>query len=157
MTPIAKGIIFVGVAALLLWYGSDYNARVEREAAEDAAKLQASMQAQREEILKKLVKEDVVTGTGREAKVGDTVTVHYVGTFLDGKEFDSSRRRNEPFTVQLGAGQVIAGWDAGLPGMKVGGTRKLTVPPELAYGSMGAGPIPPDATLKFEVELLEVK
>jgi FKBP-type peptidyl-prolyl cis-trans isomerase len=101
---------------------------------------------------------DLVVGKGAEAKAGDTVTVHYVGTLTDGKEFDSSRKHNKPFDFQLGAHQVIKGWDQGIAGMKVGGKRKLTVPPSLGYGARGFPPvIPPNATLSFEVELLDVK
>lgn len=102
--------------------------------------------------------EDLTPGTGPEAKAGNTVTVHYVGTLSDGKKFDSSRDRGQGFTFRLGAGQVIKGWDQGVAGMKVGGLRKLTIPPELGYGKEGfPGAIPPNATLIFEVELLEVK
>ncbi len=102
--------------------------------------------------------EDLTPGTGAEAKAGNTVTVHYVGTLTDGSKFDSSRDRGEGFTFRLGAGQVIKGWDQGVAGMKIGGLRKLTIPPELGYGKRGFPPvIPPNATLIFEVERLEVK
>jgi FKBP-type peptidyl-prolyl cis-trans isomerase FkpA len=101
--------------------------------------------------------EDLKVGTGAEAKSGKHVTVHYVGTLTDGKKFDSSRDRGEGFDFTLGAGQVIQGWDQGVAGMKVGGLRKLTVPPEMGYGARGYPPvIPPNSTLIFEVELLEV-
>jgi FKBP-type peptidyl-prolyl cis-trans isomerase len=101
---------------------------------------------------------DEKVGTGAEAKAGDAVSVHYTGTLKNGKKFDSSRDRKEPFTFNLGAGQVIKGWDEGVAGMKVGGKRKLIIPSELAYGKRGAGNvIPPDAELTFEVELLEIK
>ena len=100
---------------------------------------------------------DTRVGTGTEATPGRVVTVHYTGTLLNGKEFDSSRGR-EPYEFRLGAGQVIPGWDEGVKGMKVGGVRELTVPANMAYGSTGSGDaIPPNATLWFEVELLEVK
>ncbi len=101
--------------------------------------------------------EDSKVGEGAEAATGKTVSVHYTGTLTDGKKFDSSLDRGQPFKFTLGAGQVIRGWDQGISGMKVGGKRKLTIPPELGYGERGAGGvIPPNATLVFEVELIEV-
>jgi FKBP-type peptidyl-prolyl cis-trans isomerase FkpA len=109
---------------------------------------------------------DLVQGVGDEALPGMVVIIHYTGWLYDanakdhrGREFDSSRTRGRPFSFPLGAGRVIRGWDQGIPGMKVGGTRRLVIPPELAYGERGAGNgvIPPDATLLFEVELLAVE
>lgn len=101
---------------------------------------------------------DTLVGTGAEAKAGDVVSVHYTGTLVDGTKFDSSLDRGEPFSFILGAGQVIQGWDQGVAGMKVGGTRNLVIPPEMAYGAQGAGGvIPPNATLIFEVQLLNVQ
>jgi FKBP-type peptidyl-prolyl cis-trans isomerase FkpA len=99
--------------------------------------------------------EEVRVGTGAAARAGQNVVVHYTGWLTDGRKFDSSLDRAQPFTFGLGAGQVIAGWDEGVEGMQVGGLRKLTIPPQLGYGEFGAGGvIPPNATLIFEVELI---
>ncbi len=101
---------------------------------------------------------DLIPGTGREAQVGETAIVHYTGWLKDGTKFDSSKDRGEPFRFPLGAGRVIKGWDEGVVGMKIGGTRKLIIPPDLGYGARGAGQvIPPNATLTFEVELLDLR
>lgn len=101
---------------------------------------------------------DIVKGTGSEVKDDDLVVMHYTGWLTDGTKFDSSRDRDEPFEVRIGAGYVIKGWDLGVPGMKVGGKRKLTIAPELGYGKYGVDPdIPGSATLIFELELLEIK
>ena len=100
---------------------------------------------------------DIKVGTGAEAVSGSTVTVHYTGWLTNGTKFDSSLDRDAPFTFTIGAGQVISGWEKGVAGMKVGGKRKLTIAPELGYGARGIGPIPPNSTLVFEVELLKVK
>ena len=113
-----------------------------------------------------MIKTDDVAGSGNEAASGRRVTVHYTGWLYDegtgdhkGRKFDSSRDRGQPFSFHLGAGRVIRGWEQGIPGMKVGGTRRLVIPPDLAYGPRGAGNgvIPPNATLLFEVELLAVE
>jgi FKBP-type peptidyl-prolyl cis-trans isomerase FkpA len=104
-----------------------------------------------------LVIEELVVGGGEAAAAGQKVSVHYTGWLTDGKKFDSSKDRGEPFAFPLGRGHVIRGWDEGVAGMKVGGKRKLTIPPALGYGARGAGGvIPPNATLVFEVELLSV-
>jgi len=101
--------------------------------------------------------EDLVDGDGDLAAPGQMVSVHYTGWLTDGTKFDSSVDRNDPFSFPLGAGRVIRGWDEGVAGMKVGGKRKLTIPPQLGYGAQGAGGvIPPNATLVFEVELLKI-
>jgi FKBP-type peptidyl-prolyl cis-trans isomerase FkpA len=105
-----------------------------------------------------LMYEDLVEGDGEEAVAGRTVVVHYTGWLTDGTKFDSSLDRNSPFSFPLGGGRVIRGWDEGVQGMKIGGKRKLTIPPQLGYGPAGAGGvIPPNATLVFDVELLEVR
>jgi len=104
-----------------------------------------------------LIIEDLSVGEGDEAVAGKHVTVHYSGWLTNGSKFDSSLDRNDPFDFPLGRGQVIRGWDEGVAGMKVGGKRRLTIPPEMGYGARGAGGvIPPNATLVFEVELLAV-
>lgn len=100
--------------------------------------------------------EDIKVGTGAEPQKGDKIRVHYTGTLTNGTKFDSSKDRNQPFEFVLGAGQVIQGWDKGFAGMKEGGVRKLTIPPEMGYGSRSVGPIPANSTLLFEVELIKV-
>lgn len=102
--------------------------------------------------------EDIIVGQGQEAKSGDTVSVHYTGTLENGKKFDSSLDRGQPFETKIGVGSVIKGWDQGIPGMHVGGRRRLTIPSDLGYGAQEAGAdIPPNSTLIFEIELLEIK
>ncbi len=106
----------------------------------------------------KLVEKELIEGSGPEAKSGDEVTVQYAGVlYKTGKEFDASWNRGEPFSFTLGGGEVIPGWDKGVEGMKVGGRRMLIIPPELAYGSQGVGPIPPESTLVFVIDLLSIK
>lgn len=101
--------------------------------------------------------EEITLGTGATAAAGQQISVHYTGYLTDETKFDSSKDRSEPFSFALGMGHVIAGWDEGVQGMRVGGVRKLTIPPELAYGARGAGGvIPPNATLVFEIELLAI-
>lgn len=106
-----------------------------------------------------LIIEDIVEGTGPSPSTGQTIVVHYTGWLENGKKFDSSVDRNDPLVFQIGVGQVIQGWDEGVISMKVGGKRKLTIPPEMAYGdrNVGNGLIPPNSTLIFEVELLDIK
>ena len=122
----------------------------------EAAKPQASASA--EPPAPAVVAQDLTVGAGETAAAGDHVTVHYVGTLTDGTEFDSSRKRSHPFEFVLGQGQVIKGWDEGVVGMKVGGRRKLTIPPALGYGPRGQPPsIPGNSTLLFDVELVEIE
>ena len=118
---------------------------------------QSTMPTLAPSLITELKVEDIKVGTGREVKSGDTVVMHYIGTLEDGTKFDSSYDRNQPFETQIGVGRVIKGWDQGVPGMKIGGKRKLTIPYQLAYGENGYGPIPPKATLIFEVELVDIK
>lgn len=106
----------------------------------------------------KLHIEDIKVGEGREVQSGDYVVIHYTGTLLNGKKFDSSLDRGAPFKTRIGVGNVIDGWEMGIPGMKVGGKRKLTIPPQAAYGKSGIpGVIPPDSTLLFDVELIDIE
>ncbi len=117
---------------------------------------QQQAQQQMQQTDKLLIQDDTV-GSGAEATSGATVTVNYTGMLTDGKVFDSSIPRNQPFSFQLGAGQVIQGWEQGVAGMKVGGKRRLVIPPNLGYGPQGTGPIPGNATLIFDIELLKVE
>ncbi|MFM2424281.1 MAG: hypothetical protein RLZZ70_672 [Candidatus Parcubacteria bacterium] len=107
--------------------------------------------------LENMIIDEVTIGTGEAAKIGDTVTVHYIGTLQNGQEFDNSNKRGEPFTFTLGEGKVIKGWEEGVTGMKQGGKRILVIPSDKAYGDAGYGPIPGKATLVFAIDLLEVQ
>ena len=125
---------------------------------EDTMQTNQNQQGQEQKEPGDLQIEDLVVGTGAEAQIGNTLSVHYKGTLLNGTMFDSSYNRGTPFQFPLGMGRVIQGWDQGVKGMKVVGKRKLVIPPELAYGAAGVpGAIPPNSTLVFEVELLDVK
>ncbi|MGC6482684.1 MAG: FKBP-type peptidyl-prolyl cis-trans isomerase [Synechococcus sp.] len=125
----------------------------------DASALGGAMNVEKSELTASGLRiTDLEVGSGAEATAGQSVVVHYRGTLEDGGQFDASYDRGTPFSFPLGAGRVIKGWDEGVQGMKVGGKRKLVIPPDLGYGARGAGGvIPPNATLIFEVELLEVK
>lgn len=124
----------------------------------DQARADAYLKATDEEgNIYRMVIDDVKFGTGEAVKNGDTVAVNYIGTLQSGTEFDNSYKRGEPFTFKVGDGQVIKGWEEGLVGMKVGGQRVLVIPPEMAYGEQGIGPIPGNATLVFAIELVEIR
>ncbi len=107
-------------------------------------------------MVEKMVIDDVIIGNGEPVKEGDTVTVHYVGKLQNGQEFDNSYKKGSPFTFTVGEGRVIAGWEQGLIGMQTEGERILVIPPGLAYGSKSIGPIPPNSTLIFSIELLKI-
>ena len=155
------GVVIILGAILVLNIGSGNNLGDEESANSLKTLVPEVINEKPEEDMeevKELIIEDIKEGDGEEATSGKTVTVHYVGTLIDGTKFDSSRDLGEPFEFNLGAGQVIAGWDQGVIGMKVGGIRKLTIPSHLGYGERGSSPvIPPNAVLIFEVELLGVE
>lgn len=157
----SKKAIYILVAVLVIISGYLFLSRGStkeeiNESVKEESKMDTSTNNSTESA--KLIIEDIKLGEGREVKSGDTVVMHYLGTLESGTKFDSSYDRGEPFATQIGVGQVIKGWDEGVPGMKIGGKRKLTIPSELGYGARGAGGIiPPNATLIFEVELLEIK
>lgn len=154
-----ENIIIVGVIAVLIIVFSIVAAPpsvitdMEKNNANSSQTPNGTPQAQTGQV----AVSDEVVGTGAEAVAGAKVTVHYTGTFEDGTKFDSSLDRGQPFEFILGARQVIPGWDRGVQGMKVGGKRRLVIPSDLAYGAEGRGPIPPNTTLYFEVELLSVQ
>lgn len=152
-------ILFAVLAVAIIWIALWYNQMQDQQAQQNESAANAAEAQAQQQIMQNLKISDTVVGTGAAAENGDTVSVHYKGTLDDGTVFDSSAlHNNEPFSFTLGAGQVIRGWDLGVVGMKVGGTRELTIPPELAYGANGVpqANIPPNATLHFTVELLSV-
>src|SRR5262245_36555682 len=146
------------VLAAALLVGCQQNAEDAGSAAGTSGEKATAMEEKTQKTASGLQYIDLKEGTGASPQTGQTAVVHYTGWLVDGKKFDSSKDRGQPFTFAVGRGQVIKGWDEGVATMKVGGTRKLIIPPELGYGARGAGGvIPPNATLKFEVELLEVR
>ena len=156
-------VVVAGLAVLALAAGCG-NQTTDQQDTEQSAPAEQETAAPQESTaatttadVTELVIEDIVVGTGAEAKSGDTVTVHYTGWLTDGTKFDSSLDAGTPIQFPLGTGYVIKGWDEGVAGMKVGGTRKLIIPPDMGYGATGAGGvIPPNATLVFEVELVSI-
>jgi len=149
-------IAFVVIAVGLVWLGIWYDGKMAAQSAQSAVEAGAAAAQAQQALVNEIKITDLTVGTGTTAVAGDTVTVNYVGTLDNGTKFDSSFDRNQPYTFQLGAGKVIPGWDLGVPGMKVGGKRTLVIPPDLAYGAQGYGPVPGNATLHFTVELLAV-
>ncbi len=152
-----KIILFLVIAGGLLYGGYIAGQLVDKKAADNAFAVKQEQDKKQQSIMDTFIMKDEVVGTGAEASVGDTVSVNYVGTLSDGTKFDSSYDRGTPFSFVLGAGQVIEGWDKGVAGMKVGGKRNLTIPPELGYGDHAVSVIPANSTLHFTVELLDVK
>ncbi len=156
MKPIFLITVTLGVVGGILFI--TFLARTG-EPKEDTKQTQNTMptQEQNEQAPTELQIEDLMVGTGEEAQTGNTVSVHYKGTLFNGTIFDSSYNRGAPFSFTLGQNSVIQGWEQGVLGMKVGGKRKLIIPPDLAYGPRAIGLIPANSTLVFEVELLDVK
>jgi FKBP-type peptidyl-prolyl cis-trans isomerase len=148
-------VIVLAVTGLAYWMLETMDGgKKGSEKANNSAKFE---DFQRSSAVGNLKKEDIVEGAGKTAKSGDTVVVHYTGKLANGTQFDSSVGR-EPFEFTIGQGKVIPGWELGIPGMKVGGKRKLIIPSELGYGTLGRGrDIPPNAELHFDVELLKIK
>ncbi len=153
----SKKILLLLISSLLLTACTQQSSTDDKTANDSENNV---IQQKEEDVMNQVTElliEDLVVGEGKEATAGAMVSVHYTGTLTNGTKFDSSVDRGIPFEFNLGAGNVIAGWDQGVAGMKIGGKRKLTIPPNLAYGDRGAGSlIPPNSTLIFEVELLGV-
>ncbi len=149
-------IIFIVLAVGFIWAGIWYDGKLSSESAQSAVAQGAAAAQAQAQLMGELQIKDVTVGTGPTAENGDVVTVNYVVTLDNGTTFDSSYARKQPFTFTLGAGQVIKGWDLGVAGMKVGGTRTLVIPPDLGYGAQVSGPIPANSTLHFTVQLLSV-
>ena len=154
-----KTILFLVVAGMIVTGGLFVNQNLDVAAEKEAASELAKMKDLETKTMEGFKKEDVVIGAGKEAVVGSQVIVHYRGSLADTlKEFESSYKTGKPIILTLGTGEVIKGWEMGLLGMKVGGKRRLTVPPALGYGATGRGDIiPPNATLLFDIELVEVR
>ena len=154
-------LLFTGFIVIVLSFIKDSTPQVT-PAPKEEIKLNLggnndSLQEKTQTVVSDLQIEDLVKGEGKEAQVGNKITVNYKGMFLDGTEFDSSYKRGEPFSLVLGQGQVIQGWEKGILGMKEGGKRRLVIPPSLGYGTRQVGPIPPSSVLVFEVELVSVE
>ncbi len=151
-----KIVIFILIACALIAGGMWYNAAFDERVAQQVSANEEKARQDDARALSAIQIKDIVVGTGAEAKKGDALSVNYLGELLNGKKFDSSYDRNQPFEFVLGDDQLIRGWNLGIAGMKIGGKRTLVVPPELGYGAAGNGLIPPSSTLKFTIELLAV-
>jgi len=157
MKKIIIVVVFVVVAAALIGVGAWYSDQISQQSQQTAVDQGTAAQQTQSQAMQNLKIVDTTVGTGTVAAAGDTVDVLYTGKLDNGTVFDaSSLHGNQPFSFTLGVGQVIQGWDLGVVGMKVGGVRELTIPPELAYGSQSIGSIPPNSTLHFTVRLLSV-
>lgn len=151
---VAGTVVLIAVLIILFLFQSNRTPKFENESEINFNTNQAPAAPQ----VTELQGQDLVVGSGSaQVAAGDIITVHYIGSFMDGKKFDSSYDKNQPLRLQVGIGEVIKGFDAGVVGMKVGGKRKLIIPSVLAYGPQGQGPIPPNTPIQFEVELLEIK
>lgn len=146
----------LGFSALVIWNLAHENNQNDSSQTADIQK-QLEDQVKQQQDNQQLKSSDIKLGTGAVASSGKTVTVNYIGTLTDGKKFDSSYDRKQPFTFTLGQGEVIKGWDQGVVGMKVGGERKLTIPPSLGYGSQATSGIPANSTLVFDIKLVSVQ
>lgn len=153
---IIGGIAVIGLSVAIVTHDTQPGS-TNLDAPSSKEDVKAVPQTQTQGDTMNLESTDITVGTGAEATTGSTVSVHYTGALTDGTKFDSSLDRGTPFSFPLGAGQVIKGWDEGVVGMKVGGKRKLVIPPSLGYGDRAVSTIPANSTLVFEVELLEVK
>jgi FKBP-type peptidyl-prolyl cis-trans isomerase FkpA len=154
---IVGAVVFVVLVIAIIWIATWYNDQQDAQTQQAAVQAGAAQTQAQQQIMQNLKIQDIVVGTGTAAENGDVLSVLYTGKLDNGTVFDaSSLHGNTPFSFTLGAQQVIPGWDLGLVGMKVGGTRDLTIPPELGYGAQGQGPIPGSSTLHFTVQLLSV-
>lgn len=152
-----KEVLFLILSGLILTGCFHSKSQNTNQVSKNQDHVESNDRSEGDQQVSELIIEDLVTGSGEQVKEGDTVRVHYTGTFTDGTTFDSSRESGVPFDFVLGEGKVIKGWDIGVKGMRVGGRRKLTIPSQFAYGERGIeGVIPPNSTLIFDIEVLDV-
>lgn len=156
MKKTAAIIVFIVIAVGAILGGRWYDNKLSAENTQSAEAVGAAQAAAQAQLMSELKITDTTVGTGTVAEAGESLTVNYTGKLDNGTVFDSSYSRNQPFTFTLGVGDVIQGWDLGVPGMRVGGTRTIVIPPDLGYGAQGDGPVPANATLHFTIQLLSV-